>query len=597
MVTAKSASPVVLGMEIRYRQRLTESVSFDPSLDPLLEKIYATRGVHSQQQLDRSLACLPPPSSLSGIAEALDRLITALELNQQIVIVGDFDADGATSTALMMLALSAMGFNKVKFLVPNRFDYGYGLTPEIVDLALQYKPDVIVTVDNGISSIDGVAYAANFAIDVIVTDHHLPGKELPQAYAVVNPNQPGCQFPAKNLAGVGVAFYCLSGLRAELRSRGWFEARGISEPNMASWLDLVALGTVADVVPLDQVNRALVHQGLQRIRSGLCRPGIKALLQIAGKLPDRILASDLGFALGPRLNAAGRLDDISLGINCLITEDSHQAMSIATTLDQLNRDRKSIEQGMQREAHSVLDQLLVESEQQLPTALCLFDASWHQGVVGLVASRLKEKYHRPTVVFARAENGELKGSSRSIPGLHIRDVMEAVASQNPGLITKFGGHAMAAGLTLDEDKLDGFIQAFQAQVEREISADDLKALILSDGSLEPHHFSLHMAELLQEAGPWGQQFPEPLFDGKFMVKKQRIVGEKHLKLVLSCPSQPDLILDAIHFNMDAEQWPNPQCKIAHCVYQLDINEFRGQRNLQLLVRHIESTVDDRSAHD
>ncbi len=584
-------------MEIRHRQIPNENVSFDPSLDPLLERIYASRGIHSQQQLDRSLACLPSPSLLSGVAAAVDRLISALELNQQIVIVGDFDADGATSTALMILALSAMGFNKVKFLVPNRFDYGYGLTPEIVDLALQYKPDVIVTVDNGISSIDGVAYAANFAIDVIVTDHHLPGKELPKACAIVNPNQPGCQFPAKNLAGVGVAFYCLSGLRTELRSRGWFEKAGITEPTLATWLDLVALGTVADVVPLDQVNRALVHQGLQRIRAGLCRPGIKALLQIAGKLPHRVLASDLGFTLGPRLNAAGRLDDISLGINCLISDDSHQAMSTATTLDQLNKDRKSIEQGMQREALSVLDQLLVDSEKQLPMAICLFDASWHQGVVGLVASRLKEKYHRPTVVFARAENGELKGSSRSVPGLHIRDVMEAVASQNPGLITKFGGHAMAAGLTLDEHKLDGFIQAFQAQVEQEISADDLKALILSDGLLQPHQLSLHMAEVLQEAGPWGQQFPEPLFDGKFMVKQQRIVGEKHLKLVLSCPSQPDFILDAIHFNMDAEQWPNPQCKIVHCVYQLDINEFRGQRNLQLLVRHIEPKSDEEWAHD
>ena len=594
MVAAKSASPVVLGMEIRHRQIPYENVSFDPSLDPLLERIYASRGIHSQQQLDRSLACLPSPSLLSGVAEAVDRLVTALELDQQIVIVGDFDADGATSTALMMLALNAMGFKKVHYLVPNRFDYGYGLTPEIVDLALQYKPDVIVTVDNGISSIDGVAHAANFAIDVIVTDHHLPGDNLPQAFAVVNPNQPGCDFPAKNLAGVGVAFYCLSGLRSELRSRGWFEKTGITEPSMATWLDLVALGTVADVVPLDEVNRALVHQGIQRIRSGLCRPGIKALLQIAGKLPHRVLASDLGFALGPRLNAAGRLDDISLGINCLITDDPHHAMSTATTLDQLNKDRKSIEQGMQREALSVLDKLLMEPDQELPVALCLFDARWHQGVVGLVASRLKEKYHRPTVVFARADNGELKGSSRSIPGLHIRDVMEAVASEHPGLISKFGGHAMAAGLTLEEDKLEKFSQAFQAQVEQEISADDLKAVIFSDGELRPDQLSIPVAELLRDSGPWGQQFPEPLFDGEFTIKQQRIVGEKHLKLVLSCPSQPDLILDAIHFNMDAERWPNRQCETVHCVYQLDINEFRGKCSLQLLVRHIQPIADERT---
>ena len=485
----------------------------------------------------------------------------------------------------MMLALKAMGFLKLEFLVPNRFDYGYGLTPEIVDLATQYKPQLIVTVDNGISSIEGVAHAAGLGIDVIVTDHHLPGKILPDAWAIINPNQPNCEFPAKNLAGVGVAFYLLSGLRTALRAIDWFINNSLKEPNMAEWLDLVALGTVADVVPLDQVNRALVHQGLMRIRSGRCRPGIQALLRIAGKNPQRLVATDLGFAIGPRLNAAGRLDDISLGIQCLLTDDLNEAMQTAESLDQLNKDRRSIEQSMQQEAMAELDKLTLDSE-NLPSALCLFRPDWHQGVVGLVASRLKEKHHRPVVAFARAEDGSLKGSSRSIPGLHIRDAMDAVATQNPGLISKFGGHAMAAGLTLDEDKLASFIQAFQSHVDQTINADDLNAKIVTDGSLSSDQMSLHTAEILREAGPWGQQFPEPCFEGSFTIRQQRVVGEKHLKLVLSHPSAPHINLDAIYFNMDTQQWPNASAAHAKCVYRLDINEFRGQEKLQLVVQYL-----------
>ncbi|MFT7113103.1 MAG: single-stranded-DNA-specific exonuclease [Porticoccaceae bacterium] len=578
-------------MQIHTRAFNLDDADFSSELDPLLQRIYQSRGINNQLALDRQLSCLPAPSLLSGMTEAVERLITALQQDQQIVIVGDFDADGATSSALMMLALRAMGFQRLEFLVPNRFDYGYGLTPEIVDLATQYKPQLIVTVDNGISSIEGVAHAADLNIDVIVTDHHLPGKTLPAAWAIINPNQPGCVFPSKNLAGVGVAFYLLSGLRKTLRDIGWFTDNGMEEPNMAAWLDLVALGTVADVVPLDQVNRALVHQGLMRIRSGRCRPGIQALLRIAGKNPKRLVATDLGFAIGPRLNAAGRLDDISLGIQCLLTDDLNEAMQTAESLDQLNKDRRSIEQSMQQEAMMELDKLTLDSE-CLPSALCLFRPDWHQGVVGLVASRLKEKHHRPVVAFARADDGSLKGSSRSIPGLHIRDAMDAVATQNPGLISKFGGHAMAAGLTLEEKNLTWFVEAFQAHVEKVLNPEDLNAKIITDGNLISDQISMYTAENLREAGPWGQQFPEPCFEGIFLINQQRVVGENHLKLVLSHPSAPKLSIDAIYFNMDVEQWPNNEIQQARCVYRLDINEFRGQQKLQLLVQYMMPATGD-----
>ena len=578
-------------MQIHTRASNLDNADFSSELDPLLQRIYQSRGINNQLALDRQLSCLPAPSLLSGMTEAVERLITALQQDQQIVIVGDFDADGATSSALMMLALRAMGFQRLEFLVPNRFDYGYGLTPEIVDLATQYKPQLIVTVDNGISSIEGVAHAVDLNIDVIVTDHHLPGKTLPEAWAIINPNQPGCVFPSKNLAGVGVAFYLLSGLRKTLRDIGWFTDNGMEEPNMAAWLDLVALGTVADVVPLDQVNRALVHQGLMRIRSGRCRPGIQALLRIAGKNPKRLVATDLGFAIGPRLNAAGRLDDISLGIQCLLTDDLNEAMQTAESLDQLNKDRRSIEQSMQQEAMMELDKLTLDSE-RLPSALCLFRPDWHQGVVGLVASRLKEKHHRPVVAFARADDGSLKGSSRSIPGLHIRDAMDAVATQNPGLISKFGGHAMAAGLTLEEKNLTWFVEAFQAHVEKVLNPEDLNAKIITDGNLISDQISMYTAENLREAGPWGQQFPEPCFEGIFLINQQRVVGENHLKLVLSHPSAPKLSIDAIYFNMDVEQWPNNEIQQARCVYRLDINEFRGQQKLQLLVQYMMPATGD-----
>ena len=574
-------------MQIVTRPFDLSGCDFADQLDPLLQRIYQSRGIDSQASLDRRLNCLPEPQSMTGLDAATLRLVTAAQNQQSVLIVGDFDADGATSSALMVLGLRAMGFQAVDFLVPNRFDYGYGLTPEIVDLAAGKSPDLIITVDNGISSVEGVARANKLGIEVIVTDHHLPGSQLPDAVAIVNPNQQGCDFPSKNLAGVGVAFYLLIALRTELRQQQWFDQQQIAEPNLSQWLDLVALGTVADVVPLDQVNRALVHQGLLRIRSGHSRPGIQALLRIAGKNPARLVATDLGFALGPRLNAAGRLDDISLGIQCLLCDDPQQALHTAQELDELNQDRKSIETGMQQQALAIVEQLGLE-DKSMPAALCLFQPDWHQGVVGLLASRIKEKYHRPVVAFARGDNGELKGSSRSIPGLHIRDALDAVATQNPGLITKFGGHAMAAGLSLTEDKLAEFEQAFQQQVAELISEDDLQARLVTDGSLDAHQLSMHTAELLRDAGPWGQQFPEPCFQGDFRIVQQRIVGEKHLKLVLAPQNQPEIAIDAIWFNIDTARWPNPEAQTVKCVYRLDINEFRGVESLQLMVQHLQT---------
>jgi single-stranded-DNA-specific exonuclease len=574
-------------MQIVTRPFDLSGCDFADQLDPLLQRIYQSRGIDSQASLDRRLNCLPEPQSMTGLDAATQRLVTAAKKQQPVLIVGDFDADGATSSALMVLGLRAMGFQSVDFLVPNRFDYGYGLTPEIVDLAAEKSPDLIITVDNGISSVEGVVRANKLAIEVIVTDHHLPGTQLPDALAIVNPNQQGCDFPSKNLAGVGVAFYLLIALRTELRQQQWFDQQQIAEPNLSQWLDLVALGTVADVVPLDQVNRALVHQGLLRIRSGHSRPGIQALLRIAGKNPARLVATDLGFALGPRLNAAGRLDDISLGIQCLLCDDPQQALHTAQALDELNQDRKSIETGMQQQALAIVEQLGLD-DKPMPVALCLFQPDWHQGVVGLLASRIKEKYHRPVVAFARGDNGDLKGSCRSIPGLHIRDTLDAVATQNPGLITKFGGHAMAAGLSLNEDKLSEFEQAFVQQVAQLVTEDDLQARLITDGCLEAQQLSMHTAEMLRDAGPWGQLFPEPCFQGDFRIVQQRIVGERHLKLVLAPHNQPEIAIDAIWFNIDTARWPNPEAETVHCVYRLDINEFRGLESLQLMVQHLQA---------
>lgn len=551
-------------------------------MPPRLARMYAARGITSPDELDKRLTRLLPPHLLRGIDAATDLLESALTRQARLLIVGDFDADGATSCALGVSALRAMGAQSVAYLVPNRFEYGYGLTPEIVAVALQRQPEVLITVDNGISSVEGVAAAKAAGLQVLITDHHLPGEQVPAADAIVNPNQPGCTFPSKALAGVGVIFYVMLALRARLRERGWFTQQGITEPNLATLLDLVALGSVADVVPLDANNRILVQQGLARIRSGQTRPGIRALIRAARRDPARITATDLGYLLGPRLNAAGRLDDMSLGIECLLCPDDSLADDMAAELDQLNQDRKAIEQGMQREALAQLKDLNAE---HLPFGLCLFEAEWHQGVIGILAARLRERYHRPAIAFASAGNGELKGSARSVAGFHIRDALDAVAATHPGLISKFGGHAMAAGLSLPETHFPAFAAAFDAEVRRHLSADDLTGRLLSDGELQPTEFTLELAQQLRHAGPWGQHFPEPLFHGTFTLVQQRLVGERHLKMQLAMGT---LTLEAIAFNVDTALWPNAAINRVRAVFQLDVNEYRGNETLQLLVQYLEA---------
>lgn len=554
-------------------------------LHPVLARIYAGRGLRSNSELSRGLDQLLPDSDIKGIDAAVERLVTALEQQQSVLILGDFDCDGATSTATTYLALSRFGFQKVDYLVPNRFEFGYGLSPEIVAVAAERQPQLIITVDNGISSVEGVAAASALGIDVIVTDHHLPGNRLPDACAIVNPNQPECGFIAKSTCGVGVVFYVMIALRRRLQQSGYFERLGVKAPNLGELLDLVALGTVADVVPLEANNRTLVYQGLERIRRRRARPGLLALLEVAGRQPERISASDLGFAVAPRLNAAGRLDDMSLGIECLLTNDPERAMELARELDQMNRDRRGIEQQMQRDALEALEQIGLD-ETQMPTGLALFDANFHQGVIGILASRLKERFHRPVIVFAPGDEGEIKGSARSISGFHIRDGLDAIAAKNPGLIAKFGGHAMAAGLTIKADDFERFCSLFDQQVQQVMAPEDLQRSLMTDGQLNPRDFTLDLAQTLRDAGPWGHQFPEPSFHGEFRLLQQRIVGQRHLKMVLQEP-QTGLALDAIAFNVDTEVWPNTDIQRVHLVYKLDVNEFRGQRNLQLMVDWLE----------
>ncbi len=577
---------------IRRRKIIDSDRPFSDSLHPLLQRLYRAREIVDDSQLKRDLTLLSPPKQMKGVDQAVDRLILAFTQQQRIIVIGDFDADGATSTALMLLALQAMGHSQVRFLLPNRFDYGYGLTPEIVDLAARQNPGLIVTVDNGITSLAGVQHAQQLGIDVIITDHHLAGDQLPLASAIVNPNQPGCTFPSKNLAGVGVAFYLMMALRSALRESQWFETQGIVEPNMAQYLDLVALGTVADVVPLDQHNRILVHQGIQRIRAGRARPGILALLQVARRQHQGIVASDLGFSVGPRLNAAGRLDDMTHGVACLLCEDPMLAEDMAQELDDLNSDRRQIEQTMQNEAMAIIGQLHFSDEvggnSDLPKALCLFDPGWHQGVVGILASRVKERFHRPVIAFACGEQGdELKGSARSINGIHLRDVLAAIDARHPGLIDKFGGHAMAAGLTIQKEKLAVFERALLEQLEIITNDSLFEPVIVTDGALAEKDFNLFVAQLIRDAGPWGQQFPEPLFDGEFFIVQQRLVGEKHLKLVLALDASRQFLLDAIAFHVDPQRWPDPSVERLRLAYRLDINEYRQQKTLQLMIEYFE----------
>ncbi|HAT5002184.1 single-stranded-DNA-specific exonuclease RecJ [Serratia marcescens] len=566
------------------RRPAADDTHLPASLPPLLRRLYALRGVQAEQELERSVKGMLSWQQLDGIDDAVSLLQQALADGRRIMVVGDFDADGATSTALTVLALRSMGGAAVDYLVPNRFEDGYGLSPEVVEQAAARGAELIVTVDNGISSHAGVDVAHAKGMQVLVTDHHLPGETLPAAEAIVNPNLRGCAFPSKSLAGVGVAFYLMLALRARLRDSGWFEQRALAMPNLAELLDLVALGTVADVVPLDANNRILVYQGLNRIRAGKCRPGIRALLEVANRDARQLAANDLGFALGPRLNAAGRLDDMSIGVALLLSDDIAQARMLANDLDALNQTRREIEQGMQVEALQLCDQL-ERTSTELPYGLAMYHPEWHQGVVGILASRIKERFHRPVIAFAPAGDGILKGSGRSVPGLHMRDALERLDMLNPGLMMKFGGHAMAAGLSLEEAKFDEFRQRFGELVGEWLDPAMLEGVIWSDGELAMQELSLTTAELLREGGPWGQAFPEPTFDGKFRILQQRLVGEKHLKLMVE-PLGGGPLLDGIAFNVDTTLWPDSSVREVELAYKLDVNEFRGNRNVQLLIQHL-----------
>ena len=538
---------------------------------PLLARLYAARGIGRAEELDTSLAALLDPAQLKGAAEAATLLADAIAAKRRLLIVADYDCDGATACAVGVRALSAFGAD-VSYLVPNRFDYGYGLTPEVVRLAAERKPDIIITVDNGIASVEGVAEAKRLGIGTLITDHHLPGDELPAADCIVNPNQPGCGFPSKSIAGVGVMFYVMLALRAELRKRGAFSVS--AEPNLAALLDLVALGTVADVVKLDRNNRILVAQGLARLRQGKMQPGLRALFRVAGRESDRASTFDLGFALGPRLNAAGRLSDMSLGIECLITDDLGRALNIAQQLDQLNRERRVIETDMQEQAQAFL--ATIDATER--ASLSLYDPAWHQGVIGILASRVKDKLHRPVIAFARGNEGELKGSGRSIAGLHLRDALDLVSKRAPDLLLRFGGHAAAAGLTLREEDLARFEALFEETVRGLVGPADLTRTIETDGALEAGWMSLESARML-EGEIWGQGFPAPVFSDEFEVEKQRILKDRHLKLTLRKGAAR---FEAIQFNF-AESVP----PVVRAAYRLAVNEFNGLASVQLVLEHIE----------
>ncbi len=552
------------------------------NLDPVLGRVYAARGIATVAELDLGLGGLLPVSSLDGINGAVDVLLDAHARKRRVLVVADFDADGATSCALLVRGLRRLGFAEVGYLVPDRFRFGYGLTPEIVALAAEREPGLIVTVDNGMSSEAGVAAARKLGIDVVITDHHLPGATLPAANAICNPNLAGAAFASKSLAGVGVAFYVLAAITRRLAD---LDPRG-NLPSAADYLDLVALGTVADVVPLDRNNRILVAQGLKRIRAGHCAPGITALLAEGGRSAERIVAGDLAFAAAPRLNAAGRLDDMSLGIECLLTDDPSRARLLAAELGRLNMERRSIEGRMNEEAAAIVARMQID-DAGLPLGLCLFDVEWHPGVVGLVAARVKERLHRPVIAFAPADADWLRGSARSVPGVHMRDALDAIAKHAPGLLEKFGGHAMAAGLTLHRGRLEEFRGYFAEEVRRHLEPEDVEGRVLSDGELEPGEMTLVTAHALRAGGPWGQGFAEPVFDGRFTVLDSRIVGERHLKLRVR-PDGDGSVLDGIAFNYlgGGERALPGNTDRVQLAYRLDVNEYQGLERLQLVVEHL-----------
>lgn len=576
---------------MKLKQRpLTGKLSLEAVKLPLLHRVFSARGIDHEDELSTELKQLHPISQLKDIEKAVTVLVTVLEANQSLVIIGDFDADGATATTLAVKALRMMGFKKVNYLVPNRFEYGYGLTPEIVTEAQRFEPDLIITVDNGISSVEGVDKAKALGCRVIITDHHLSPLVLPNADAIVNPNQRGDTFPSKNLAGVGVIFYVMLALKNKLQSKDYFFKKHLPIPNLTSLLDLVALGTVADVVPLDKNNRILVEQGLKRIRNKQCCVGIKALFSVSGRNIASAVSSDLGFSCGPRLNAAGRLDDMSIGIETLLAVDYQQALKQSVMLDDLNRERREIEGEMKQEALALLDKtcLDLEKEENLPVIFCLYKDDWHQGVIGILAARIRERYHRPAIIFAPDKEGVIKGSARSINGLHIRDVLDLVATKNPELIDKFGGHAMAAGLSLSEKKFPEFVDAITTVIDQHYSQDIFQEILLSDGALGINELTIDHAHQLRFAAPWGQHFPAPLFDNHFEIIEKRILKEAHVKLVLRLlddQQKTATTIDGIAFNVDLDQWPDQGAEV-HLLYQLEVNEFRGIRSAQLMINQL-----------
>ncbi|MCK8893836.1 single-stranded-DNA-specific exonuclease RecJ [Haemophilus influenzae] len=555
------------------------------STHPLLDRLYRARHIKNTKELDRTLKSMLNPNQLYGIDQAVNLLVEAYQQQQKIVIVGDFDTDGATSTALSVLALRQLGFSDVDYLVPNRFEQGYGLSIPVAEMAIEKGVQLLMTVDNGVSSFEGIAFLKEKGIRVLVTDHHLPPETLPPADAIVNPNLSQCHFPSKSLAGVGVAFYLMLAVRAKFRELGIFTAE--TQPNFTDLLDLVALGTIADVVPLDQNNRILAYQGLMRIRARRCRPGIVALAEVANRNVEQFTSSDLGFCIGPRLNAAGRLDNMSIGVELLLANEMSKARELALDLDELNQTRKEIESGMKLEAIKIC-QNLTALFKELPYGITLYQPDWHQGVLGIVSSRVKDQYHRPVIAFTQDSEGILKGSARSIEGLHMRDVLERIHSQHPNIILKFGGHAMAAGLSIREEYFADFQHLFNQTIADWFDEEHLQGIIWTDGELNSNEFNLETAELIKSVGTWGQGFPEPCFDGEFKILDQRAIGQNknHLKMLLE-PKQGGVLLDAIAFNIDTRLYPDLSIKQARLAYKLDINEFRGNRSLQLLVDYIE----------
>lgn len=561
-----------------------DGINLPDSIHPVLKRIYASRNIKSGEDLDYSLGSLISYEELGGIDDAVILLQEMITQKKRILIVADFDADGATSCALAIRGLTAMGAEDVIYVVPNRFEHGYGLSPKIVDVALDHDPDLIVTVDNGISSISGVEHAKKNGIKVLITDHHLPGDKLPRADVIVNPQLKENKFPSKNLAGVGVIFYILLALRAKLKTENWFDEKNIKYPNLANLLDLVALGTISDLVPLDKNNRTMVAHGLKLMRQNKSKAGILAILNQSGRQLSTLTSGDLSFAIAPRLNAAGRLTDMSLGIECLLTDDKENATEMAKKLNQLNIERRQIQDNMEEQAFTEFEKSFQDTSKKIPHGICIYNQNWHQGVVGILAAKIKEKFNRPVVVFAQECQGILKGSARSITELHIKDVFDEIARLYPELILTFGGHAMAAGLTIEESQFDRFSDAFNKVVDRYISSDSLEDQCLTDGELSGDDFSLPLALAIQNSGPWGQSFPEPIFVGQFKILDKRVVGKSHLKLKLQ--SRNNNTLDAIAFNMTDDDWPAKLEQITS-TYRLGINNYRGHSKIQLFIEHIE----------